>query len=136
MIYLFNYKAELKNLLYKSGLSLATLEELGNFSAAIGRSHESLIVYEPVTDIFNPFVTKGFTQNVLKKTVFSCDVTGGITCETKLKIPNFTLYLPLNIQSRVFWYFKSLCNKDTVSNKNYQYFRDKRLVRPGIKHTN
>ena len=67
MIYLFNYKAELKNLLYESGLSLATLQELGNFSAAIGRSHESLIVYEPVTDIFNPFVTKSFTQNVLKK---------------------------------------------------------------------
>ena len=66
MIYLFNYKAELKNLLYKSGLSLATLEELGNFSAAIGRSHESLIVYEPVTDIFNPFITKGLTNSPCK----------------------------------------------------------------------
>ena len=35
-----------------------------------------------------------------------------------------------------FWYFKSLCNRDTVSNKTFQYFRDKRLVRPGSKYPN
>ena len=35
-----------------------------------------------------------------------------------------------------FWYFKSLCNWDTVSNKTYQNFRDKRLVRPGSKCPN
>ena len=35
-----------------------------------------------------------------------------------------------------FWYFKSLCNRDAVSNKTYQYFRDKRLVRPGSKYPN
>ena len=29
-------------------------------------------------------------------------------------------------------YFKSLCNKDTVSNKTYQNFCDKRLIRPGV----
>ena len=31
-------------------------------------------------------------------------------------------------------YFKNLYNRDTVSNKTYQYFRDKRLVRPGKKY--
>ena len=31
----------------------------------------------------------------------SCDVTGGITLGTKLKMPIFTLYLPHNLQSRV-----------------------------------
>ena len=35
-----------------------------------------------------------------------------------------------------FWYFKSLCNRDTVSNRTYQNFRDKRLVRPGSKYPN
>ena len=35
-----------------------------------------------------------------------------------------------------FWYFKSLCNRDTVSNRTYQNFRDKRLVRPGSKCPN
>ena len=35
-----------------------------------------------------------------------------------------------------FWYFESLCNRDTVSNKTYQYFQDKRLVRPGSKCPN
>ena len=35
-----------------------------------------------------------------------------------------------------FWYFKSLCNRNTVSNKTYQYFCDKRLVRPGSKCPN
>ena len=33
-----------------------------------------------------------------------------------------------------FWYFKGLCIRDTVSNKTYQNFRDKRLVRPGSKY--
>ena len=35
-----------------------------------------------------------------------------------------------------FWYFKSLCNWDIVSNRTYQNFRDKRLVRPGRKYSN
>ena len=35
-----------------------------------------------------------------------------------------------------FWYFKTLCNWDTVSNRTYQNFRDKRLVRPGSKCPN
>ena len=35
-----------------------------------------------------------------------------------------------------FWYFKSLCNRDTVSNRTYQNFRDKRLVRPGSRCPN
>ena len=66
----------------------------------------------------------------IKKTVVSCDVTGGITLGTTLKMPIFTLYLPHNLQSRV------LCNRDTVSNRNYQNFRDKRQVRPGSKCPN
>ena len=36
----------------------------------------------------------------------------------------------------VFWYFKSLCNRNTVSNKTYQYFRDKSLIRPESKYSN
>ena len=35
-----------------------------------------------------------------------------------------------------FWYFKSLCSRDTVSNKTYQNFRNKGLVIPGIKYPN
>ena len=35
-----------------------------------------------------------------------------------------------------FWYSKSLCNRDTVSNRTYQNFRDQRLVRPGSKFPN
>ena len=34
------------------------------------------------------------------------------------------------------WYFKSLCNWDTVSKRTYQNFRYKRLVRPGSKCPN
>ena len=37
----------------------------------------------------------------IKKTVVSCDVIGGITLGTTLKMPIFTLYLPHNLQSRV-----------------------------------
>ena len=37
----------------------------------------------------------------IKNTVVSCDVTGGITLRTKLKMPIFTLHLPHNLQSRV-----------------------------------
>ena len=33
-----------------------------------------------------------------------------------------------------FCYFKKLCIRDTVANKSYQNFRDKRLVRPGSKY--
>ena len=60
----------------------------------------------------------------------SCDVTGRITLGTRLKISIFTLYLPHNLQSKVF------CNWDTVSNRTYQTFCDKRLVRPGSKYPN
>ena len=35
-----------------------------------------------------------------------------------------------------FWYFKILCNRNTVSNKTYQYFDNKRLVKPGSKYPN
>ena len=41
------------------------------------------------------------------KTVVSCDVTGGITHGTKLKMPIFTLYLPHNLQSRDFVFKKN-----------------------------
>ena len=44
----------------------------------------------------------------------------GITLGTKLKKPIFTLYLPHNLQR--FWHFKSLYNKDKISNKAYQNF--------------
>ena len=37
----------------------------------------------------------------IKKSVVSCDVAGGITLGTTLKMPIFTLYLPHNLQSRV-----------------------------------
>ena len=33
-----------------------------------------------------------------------------------------------------FWYFRSLCIKNTVSNKSYQNLRDERLERPGSKY--
>ena len=53
--------------------------------------------------------------------------------------PCFTNVLTASVcksnQSR-FWYFKSLYNKDAVSNRAYQNFRDKRLVRPGSKCPN
>ena len=35
-----------------------------------------------------------------------------------------------------FLYFKSLCNSDTISNRTYQSFCDKRLVKPGSKCPN
>ena len=69
------------------------------------------------------------------KTVVSCDVTGGITRGTKLKCPFSLFTYPISYKVG-FWYFKRLCNRDTVSNKTYQYFRDKRLVRPGSKYPN
>ena len=53
----------------------------------------------------------------------SCDVTGGITLGTKLKMPIFTLYLPHNLLT--YWCFRSLCVRDMVSNKSYQNFCDK-----------
>ena len=65
----------------------------------------------------------------------SCDVTSGLTLGTKLWMSIFTLYLPHNYKVE-FWYFKSLCNCDTVSNRTYQNFRDKSLVRPGSKYPN
>ena len=48
-------------------------------------------------------------------------------------MPIFTLYLLHNIRSRVSL-LSSLCNRDTVSNKTYKNFRNKRLVRPGSKY--
>ena len=57
-----------------------------------------VIVSELVTDLFNPCFTKDFTASDCKqikwiqKTKVSCDVTGGITLGTKLKMPIFTLY--------------------------------------------
>ena len=49
------------------------------------------------------------------------------------KMPILTLYSPHNLQSRLTTkYFKSQCNRDAVSDKSYQYFHDKRLVRQGI----
>ena len=65
----------------------------------------------------------------------SCDVTEGITFGAKLKIPIFSLFLPHNLEVG-FWYFKSLCNRDSVSNKTCQNFHDKRLVRPRSKSPN
>ena len=65
----------------------------------------------------------------------SCDVTGGITLETKLKCPFLPFTYPITYKVE-FWYFKSLCNWDTVSNRTYQNFRDKSLVRPGSKYPN
>ena len=61
----------------------------------------------------------------------SCDVTGRITLETKLKMPMFSLYLPHNKVG--FWRFRSLCIRDMVSNKIDQNVFDIRLVRPGCK---
>ena len=43
----------------------------------------------------------------------SCKVTGGITLGTKLKMPIFTLTYPITYKVE-FWYFKCLCNRDTV----------------------
>ena len=65
----------------------------------------------------------------------SCDVIVGITLAIKLKMLIFTLYLPHNLQSRVLL-FQKLCNKEMFSNRTYQKFRDKRLVRPGSKCLN
>ena len=61
----------------------------------------------------------------------SCDDTREITLGTKLKKPIFTLHLPHNLQRR-FWYFKSLYNKDKVSNKAYQNFWDNQEVNTQI----
>ena len=63
------------------------------------------------------------------------DVTGGITLGTKLKMPIFTLTYPI-IYKVEFCYFQSLSNWDTVSDRTYQNFRDKRMVRPGSKCPN
>ena len=54
----------------------------------------------------------------------------GITLGTKLKKPIFTLYLPHNLQR--FWHFKSLYNKDKISNKAYQNFWDNQEVNTQI----
>ena len=42
----------------------------------------------------------------IKKPVINCDVTGGITLATKLKIPIFTFYSPHNLQSKIFVFQK------------------------------
>ena len=51
----------------------------------------------------------------------------------KCPISPFTYPITYRVE---FWYFKSLCNWHTVSNRTYQNFRDKRLVRPGSKFPN
>ena len=61
----------------------------------------------------------------------SYDDTRGITLGTKLKKPIFTLHLPHNLQSR-FLYFKSLYNKDKISNKAYQNVWDNQEVNTQI----
>ena len=71
----------------------------------------------------------------IKKTAVSYGITGGTTLGTKLKMPIFTLSYPI-IYKAEFWCFKSLSNWDTISNRTYQNFRDKRLVRPGSKYPN
>ena len=43
-------------------------------------------------DLLNPFFVN--QTKYIKKTVASCDATGGITLGTKLKMPIFTRYLP------------------------------------------
>ena len=81
------------------------------------------------------FIQSNFLQKVwqlqfvnqikwIKKAVVSCDVTGGITLGTKLKMPIFTLYLPHNLQSRVL-----ACQK-------FIQLGYKRLVRLGSKCPN
>ena len=57
----------------------------------------------------------------------SCDVAGGITLGTKMKMVIFTLYLPHNLQSRVsvFQKFMQLIGIYTILNKTYQNFPDK-----------
>ena len=59
-----------------------------------------------------------------------CELNGGITLGTKFKMAIFTLYYPMTYKVG-FWYFRNLCIRDTVSNKTYQNFHDKRLLRPG-----
>ena len=68
----------------------------------------------------------------IKKAVVSCDVTRAITLGTKLKMP-FTYSITYKVE---FWYFKSLCDSHAVSNRTYQNFRDKRMVRSGSKCPN
>ena len=65
----------------------------------------------------------------------SCVITGGKAIGTKLKMSIFTFTYPITYKKE-FWYFKRLCNRDVVSNRTYQNFRDKRLVTPGSKCPN
>ena len=70
----------------------------------------------------------------INTTVVSCDVTGEITgLNWKYIFLPFTYPTTYQVE---FWYFKSLCNWHTVSNRTYQNFCDKRLVRPGSKCPN
>ena len=73
----------------------------------------------------------------IKKTVVSCDVTslGEQILELNWKCPFSPFTYPITHKVE-FWYFKSLCNWHTVSNRIYQNFRDKWLVRPGSKCLN
>ena len=70
-----------------------------------------------MADLFHPFFTKGLTTSVCRKCQF---------------LP-FIHHITYKVG---FWYFKILCNRNTVSNKTYQYFDNKRLVRPGSKYPN
>ena len=51
------------------------------------------------------------------------------------KCPFSTFTYPITYKVG-FWYFESLCKRNAVSCKTYQYFRDKMLVRPWSKYPN
>ena len=51
------------------------------------------------------------------------------------KCPISPFTYPITYKAEL-WYFKSSSNWDTVSNRTYQNFRDKKLVRPGSKCPN
>ena len=90
-----------------------------------------------MADLLNPCFTKGLTTSVCKSDKMHYKNSGQLwrhwgTLGTKLEMPIFTLYLPHNKVG--FWYFRSLYIRNTISNKTYQNFRDKRLLGPGSKY--
>ena len=60
---------------------------------------------------------------------------GGKLLGLNWKCPFSPFTCPITYKIK-FLFFKSLCNWDTVSNRTYQSFLDKRLVRPGSKYPN
>ena len=82
------------------------------------------------TDKCRPYIWAKLDQDIVWR---SNDVKLlGVTIDNNLFSP-FTYTITYKVR---FWSFKSLCKKNTVSNKTYQYFRDKTLVRPGSKYPN